>query len=147
MGLSQNPVRSLLAEDSIFQKSFTRFWETHWEEVLLTVKLLLMFLVLVSATLASERSTSSNMRDCKTVACFCHQQTLKQTPIQHSVYSRGTQRPLLLPLNLWHSTESCLAVWNTSSSISEKSWSVWVEDPPSHSSTKQRQRKRKAMKH
>lgn len=30
----------------------------------LTVKLLLMFLVLVSATLASDRSTSSKIRDC-----------------------------------------------------------------------------------
>lgn len=31
----------------------------------LTVKLLLMFLVLVSATLASDRSTSSKIRDCE----------------------------------------------------------------------------------
>ena len=33
--------------------------------IVFTVKLLLTFLVLVSATLASDRSTSSNMRDCK----------------------------------------------------------------------------------
>lgn len=34
------------------------------ESLRLTVKLLLMFLVLVSATLASDRSTSSKIRDC-----------------------------------------------------------------------------------
>lgn len=120
---------------------------SHWKEVLLTVKLLLMFLVLVSATLASERSTSSNMRDYNNKVCFCHQQTLKQAPIFSttwgSIYPRGA---MLLPLNLWHSREFCLAVWNISSSISEKSWSVWVEYPPLHSSTKQCRERKKKLK-
>lgn len=92
----------------------------------LTVKLLLTFLVLDSATLASVRSTSSKMMDC----------TQKNTKVnvQQTFQGDHTHKCVLShwsPLRSEHSTKFFLSIWSIVVSTAGMSWSVSSSYPPS----------------